>query len=355
VNATEKPERDKEGPVANKVKVGINGFGRIGRQAFRAILERHPDTLEVVGVNDLTDNATLAHLLKYDSNYGRFTGTVEATESDLTVNGHRFASMAERDPTKLPWKDLGADIVIESTGVFTDGRKAAAHRDAGAKKVIITAPASPSNSVDLTIVMGVNEGMYDTNRHNVVSNASCTTNCLAPVAKVINDEFGIVRGLMTTVHSYTNDQRILDFPHKDLRRARAAALNIIPTTTGAARALALVIPDLKGKFDGFSLRIPTPTVSIIDFVAEIKRDTTVEEVNATLKRAAGGALNGILDYTEDKVVSTDFRGDSHSSIVDALSTMVMGGNLIKVVAWYDNEWGYSCRVADLTAFMAGKL
>ncbi len=341
--------------MAAKVKVGINGFGRIGRQVFRTIMERHPDTLEVVGVNDLTDNHTLAHLLKYDSNYGHFEGTVEATEDDLTVNGRRFESMAERDPSKLPWKALGADIVVESTGVFTDGRKAAAHLDAGAKKVIITAPAKPSDSVDLTIVLGVNEEKYDAANHRIVSNASCTTNCLAPVAKVLNDEFGIVRGLMTTVHSYTNDQVILDFPHKDLRRARAAALNIIPTTTGAAQAVALVIPELEGKFDGFALRVPTPTVSIVDFVAELSRDVTVEQVNGVFKSAAEGSLKGLLGYTEEPLVSMDFKGDSRSSIVDALSTRVTGGNMLKVVAWYDNEWGYSCRVADLAAYMAARM
>ncbi len=341
--------------MTTKVKVGINGFGRIGRQVFRTILERHPDTLEVVAVNDLTDNQTLAHLLKYDSNYGHFEGTVEATEDDLTVNGRRFESMAERDPSKLPWKELGAEIVIESTGVFTDGRKAAAHLEAGAKKVIITAPAKPSDSVDLTVVLGVNEGQYDTEKHHIVSNASCTTNCLAPVAKVLNDEFGIVRGLMTTIHAYTNDQRILDYPHRDLRRARAAALNIIPTTTGAARAVALVIPELAGKFDGFALRVPTPTVSIVDFVVELGRNVTVEEVNGVLKGAAEGSLKGILGYTEEPLVSTDFKGDSRSSIVDGASTMVTGGNMAKVISWYDNEWGYSCRVADLAAYIADKM
>ncbi len=333
------------------VRIGINGFGRIGRQTYRAIMERYAGALEVVAVNDLTDNQTLAHLLKYDSNYGRYDVDISATEEYISVGGRRILAFAERDPAKLPWRDLGVDIVVESTGVFTDATKAAAHLQAGARKVIITAPAK---NEDVTIVLGVNEEMYDPARHNIVSNASCTTNCLAPVARVLRDSFGIVRGFMTTVHSYTNDQVILDYPHRDLRRARAAALNIIPTTTGAARALALVMPELKGKFDGYALRVPTPTVSIIDFVAELERPASVEEVNAAMKEAAGGRLKGILAYTEEPLVSMDFKGDPHSAIVDGLSTMVLGGNLVKVVAWYDNEWGYSCRVADLANFMAEK-
>lgn len=332
-------------------KVGINGFGRIGRQVLKALRDYYPDEIQVVAVNDLTDNHTLAHLLTYDSNYGPFDGDVSYTEDTLIVDGNEIKTFAERDPSKLPWGELGVEIVIESTGVFTDAAKARAHIDAGAKKVIITAPAKGE---DITIVMGVNNEQYDPREHNIVSNASCTTNCLAPVAKVILDKFGIKKGFVTTVHSYTNDQVILDYPHKDLRRARAAALNIIPTTTGAAKAVALVIPELKGKFDGFALRVPTPTVSIIDFVAEIERDATVQEINGALIEASENALVDILGYTDEPLVSMDFKGDPHSSIVDGLSTMVIGGNLIKVIAWYDNEWGFSCRVADLTQFMAEK-
>ncbi|HKP51864.1 MAG TPA: type I glyceraldehyde-3-phosphate dehydrogenase [Chloroflexia bacterium] len=333
------------------MKVGINGFGRIGRQVFKALRDYYPDEIEVVAVNDLTDNHTLAHLLSYDSNYGAFDGDVSATEEAISVDGKDIKALAERDPSKLPWGDLGVDIVIESTGVFTDAPKAKMHIDAGAKKVIISAPAKGE---DITIVMGVNQDKYDPGSHHIVSNASCTTNCLAPVAKVILERFGIVKGLVTTVHSYTNDQQILDLPHKDLRRARAAALNIIPTTTGAARAVALVIPELKGKFDGFALRVPTPTVSIIDFVAELERSATVQEINGALIEASENELVDILDYTEEPLVSMDFKGDPHSAIVDGLSTMVIGDNLVKVVAWYDNEWGYSCRVADLVNFMAEK-
>lgn len=333
------------------VRIGINGFGRIGRQTFRALLERYPDTLEVVAVNDLTDNQTLAHLLKYDSNYGKYDVDISATEEFIMVQGRKILAFAERDPGKLPWKDLGVDIVVESTGVFTDAAKASAHLTAGAKKVIITAPAK---NEDVTIVLGVNEEMYDPSRHHIISNASCTTNCLAPVAKVLRDSFGIVKGFMTTVHSYTNDQVILDYPHRDLRRARAAALNIIPTTTGAARALALVMPELKGRFDGYALRVPTPTVSIIDFVAELERPASVEQINLAMKESAEGKLRGILAYIEEPLVSMDFKGDAHSAIVDGLSTMVLGGNLAKVVAWYDNEWGYSCRVADLANYIAEK-
>jgi glyceraldehyde 3-phosphate dehydrogenase len=333
------------------MKVGINGFGRVGRQVFKALRDYYPDEIQVVAVNDLTDNHTLAHLLMYDSNYGPFDGDVSATEESITVDGDEIRTFAERDPSKLPWGDLGAEIVIESTGVFTDADKARAHITGGAKKVIITAPAKGE---DITVVMGVNQERYDPREHTIVSNASCTTNCLAPVAKVILEKFGIVKGLVTTVHSYTNDQNILDLPHKDLRRARAAALSIIPTTTGAARAVALVIPELKGKFDGFALRVPTPTVSIIDFVAQTEKSATVQDINGALIEASEGELVDILDYTEEPLVSVDFKGDPHSAIVDGLSTMVIGENLVKVIAWYDNEWGYSCRVADLTNYMAEK-
>jgi len=332
-------------------RVGINGFGRIGRQSMKAMLERHPQELEVVAVNDLTDTKTNAHLLKYDSTYGRFPGEVETTADSLIVNGHKIKVLSLRDPGEIPWGDLGVEIVIESVGIFTDADKAAAHLRGGAKKVIISAPAKGE---DLTMVLGVNEQMYDPAKHNIISNASCTTNCLAPAAKVLNDNFGIERGLMNTIHSYTNDQRILDQVHKDLRRARTAGANIIPTTTGAARALALVIPELKGRFDGMSLRVPTVTVSVVDFVANVRKEASRESVNEAFKQAAAGPLNGILDYTEEPLVSTDFRGDSHSSIVDGLSTMVLGGNMVKVIAWYDNEWGYSCRIADLADFIAQK-
>ncbi len=331
-------------------RIGINGFGRIGRQSMKALLERYPREIEVVAVNDLTDTRTNAHLLKYDSTYGRFPGEVEATTDALIVNGQSIKVLSQRDPALIPWGELGIDLVIESTGLFTDADKAAAHIKGGAKKVIISAPAKGE---DLTIVLGVNENMYDPAKHNIISNASCTTNCLAPAAKVINDAFGIEKGLMNTIHSYTNDQRILDQVHKDLRRARTAGANIIPTSTGAARALALVIPELKGRFDGMSLRVPTVTVSVVDFVATLRKETNKDEVNQAFKTAAAGALKGILDFTDEPLVSTDFRGDSHSAIIDGLSTMVIG-NMIKVIAWYDNEWGYSCRVADLTHFIAQK-
>ena len=333
------------------VRVGINGFGRIGRQSLKAILERHQGELEVVAVNDLTDTQTNAHLLKYDSTYGHFPGTVEATEDTLIVNGNAIKVISQRDPAQIPWSDLGVDIVIESTGLFTDAPKAAAHLQGGAKKVIISAPAKGE---DLTIVLGVNENMYDPAKHTIISNASCTTNCLAPTAKVLNDTFGIERGLMNTIHSYTNDQRILDQVHKDLRRARTAGANIIPTTTGAARALALVIPELKGRFDGMSLRVPTVTVSVVDFVITTRQDVTKDAVNNAFKEAAAGSLKGILGYTDEPLVSTDFRGDSRSAIVDGLSTMVLGNNMVKVVAWYDNEWGYSSRISDLANFIAQK-
>src|SRR5438876_5077627 len=332
-------------------RVGINGFGRIGRQSLKAMLERHPRDLEVVAVNDLTDTKTNAHLLKFDSTYGRFPGEVEATADSLIVNGHNIKVLSQRDPAQIPWGDLGIELVIESTGLFTDAEKAAAHMRGGAKKVIISAPAKGE---DITIVLGVNENMYDPARHNIISNASCTTNCLAPAAKVLNDAFGIERRLMNTIHSYTNDQRILDQVHKDLRRARTAGTNIIPTTTGAARALALVIPELKVRFDGMSLRVPTVTVSAVDFVADVRKEATRDAVNDAYKQAASGSLKGILDYTDEPLVSMDFRGDPRSSIIDGLSTMVTGGNMVKVIAWYDNEWGYACGIADLADFMAQK-
>jgi glyceraldehyde 3-phosphate dehydrogenase (phosphorylating) len=332
--------------------VAINGFGRIGRQSLKAMLERYPNDIEVVAVNDLTDTETNAHLFRYDSTYGRFNGTVEVTDKDIVINGKRIRVFSEKDPGAIPWGEVGAQIVIESTGFFTDASKASAHLRDSVKKVIISAPAKGE---DITLVLGVNEDKYDPATQNIISNASCTTNCLAPAAKVINDTFGIERGLMTTIHSYTNDQRILDVVHKDLRRARAAAQNIIPTSTGAARALALVIPELRGKFDGFSLRVPTATVSVVDFVAQVRKSTSVDEINGAFKEAAAGKLKGILDYTDEPLVSTDFRGDSHSSIIDGLSTMALGGDFIKVIAWYDNEWGYSCRVADLTQFIGERL
>lgn len=332
-------------------RIGINGFGRVGRQSLKAILELHPQELEVVAINDLTDTHTNAHLLKYDSTYGRFPGEIGVTSDALLVNGHSINVFSQRDPAQIPWGDLGVDIVIESTGHFTEAEKAAAHLRGGAKKVIIS---SPAKGEDLTIVLGVNESMYDPARHHIISNASCTTNCLAPAAKVLHEAFGIERGLMNTIHAYTNDQRILDQVHKDLRRARSAGVNIIPTTTGAARALSLVIPELKGRFDGMSVRVPTITVSVVDFVSIVRRETTREQVNEAFQTAAAGPLKGILGFTEEPLVSSDLRGDSHSSIIDGLSTMVMGGTMVKVIAWYDNEWGYSCRVADLAAFLASK-
>jgi glyceraldehyde 3-phosphate dehydrogenase len=333
------------------VRVGINGFGRIGRQSLKAILERAPD-VEVVAVNDLVDTATNALLFKHDSTYGAYPGTVEHTDDALVIDGRTVKVLQVRDPADLPWADLGVDLVLESTGLFTDASKAAAHIEAGARKVIISAPAKGE---DITIVLGVNEEMYDPEAHHIISNASCTTNCLAPAAKVVHDNWTIRRGLMNTIHSYTNDQRILDVAHKDPRRARAAGQNIIPTTTGAAKALALVIPDLKGKFDGFSLRVPTPTVSVVDFTAELERPASVEELNAAFRREAAGDLKGILGVSDEPLVSTDFRGDTRSSIIDADSTMSLGGTFVKVIAWYDNEWGYSCRVADLIAFVSARL
>ena len=332
-------------------KIGINGFGRIGRQALRAIQERHPQKLEVAAINDLTDPKTNAHLLRWDSTYGRYPGQVEAAEDAILVDGKRIRVLAERDPGKIPWKEYGVELVVESTGLFTDAAKAAAHLQGGAKKVIISAPA---RNEDVTIVLGVNDKAYDPAKHRVVSNASCTTNGIAPVVKVLHDSFGVVKGLLSTIHAYTNDQRLLDMYHSDLRRARAAALNIIPTTTGAARAVSLVIPELKGRLHGVAFRVPVSTVSLCDFVADLAREVTVEEVNQAFKKAAQGSLQGILEYCEEELVSSDFKGNPASAILDAPSTMVLGGNMVKVLAWYDNEWGYSCRVADLAAFMVDK-
>jgi len=333
------------------VKVGINGFGRIGRNALKAAFNKHPE-IEVVAINDLFDTKTLAHLLKYDSVFGTFDAEVEAKDSSIIVNGKEIKVFAERELANISWKDLGVEVVVESTGVFTAREKAVGHIEAGgAKKVIISAPAKGE---DITIVMGVNEDKYDPENHHVISNASCTTNCLAPVAKVLMDNFGIEKGLMNTIHSYTNDQRILDLPHKDLRRARAAALNIIPTTTGAAKAVALVIPELKGKLNGFALRVPTPTVSIVDLTCQLSKSATAEQINEALKEAAEGKMKGILGYTEEPLVSMDFKGSELSSIVDGLSTMVIEDDLVKVVAWYDNEWGYANRVMDLVDYIAAK-
>lgn len=335
-----------------KIRVGINGFGRIGRQVLRAIREYYPNDIDVVAFNDLGDLETMAHLFRYDSNYGRYDGVVEVQDGALVVDGDSIKALAEKDPANLPWGSHNVDIVIESTGRFTDKDSASKHIAAGAKKVIISAPAK---NEDITICLGVNDSAYDPSKHHVVSNASCTTNCLAPAAKVLNDRYGIVRGLMTTVHSYTNDQQILDLPHKDLRRARAAALNIIPTTTGAAKAVSLVIPELKGKFDGMAMRVPTPTVSLVDFVAEVQKPTTKDELIAAFEEAANGPMKGILGVSHEPLVSMDFKGDSRSSIIDVESCLVMGGTMVKVVTWYDNEWGYSCRVADLTKLMGSKL
>ena len=332
-------------------KIGINGFGRIGRLTLRAIEQRHNDELEIVAINDLTDTKTNAHLLRWDSTYGPYPGKVVADDDSFAVDGRRVKVLAEREPGKIPWRDYGVDIVIESTGLFTDATKAAAHLEGGAKKVIISAPAK---NEDATIVLGVNEDSYDPVKHKVISNASCTTNCIAPVVKVLHQSFGVSKGLMTTIHAYTNDQRILDMYHKDLRRARAAALNIIPTTTGAAKAVTMVIPELKGRVHGLAFRIPTPTVSVVDFVAELAQDVDVEEVNRALKAAADGELRGILEYCSEELVSVDFKGNPASSIVDAPSTMVIGGNMVKVLSWYDNEWGYSCRLADLAVYITDK-
>ncbi len=331
------------------VKVGINGFGRIGRLVFRAALN-NPD-IEIVAVNDLTDAKTLAHLLKYDSVHGILDADVKAADGTIIVNGKEVKVTAITDPAGLPWKEEGVQVAVESTGRFTKRADAAKHLEAGAKKVIISAPGKEE---DITIVLGVNEEKYDPANHHVISNASCTTNCLAPVAKVVHENFGIVKGLMTTVHAYTNDQQILDLPHKDLRRARAAGMSIIPTTTGAAKAVALVLPELKGKLNGFAMRVPTPNVSVVDLVVNLEKSAAAEEINAALKTAAEGGLKGILQYCEEPLVSKDFNGNSHSSIVDAPSTMVIEGNMAKVIAWYDNEWGYSNRVVDLITFIVGK-
>jgi glyceraldehyde 3-phosphate dehydrogenase len=334
------------------IKVGINGFGRIGRQVLKILKENYPEDFDIVAFNDLGDLETMAHLFKYDSNYGIFDGEVEVQEDGLVIEGDFVEALSEPDPQVLPWKEKGVEIVIESTGVFRAREDAAKHLTAGAKKVIITAPAK---NPDLTVVLGVNDDMYDPENHHILSNASCTTNCLAPAAKVVQDTFGIVKGLMTTIHSYTNDQRILDLPHKDLRRARAAALNIIPTTTGAAKAVALVIPELDGKFDGFAMRVPTPTVSVVDLVVSLEREGTTEQLHEAFRKAANGAMKGILAFSEEPLVSMDYKMDSRSSVVDAQFTFVMGGNMAKVVAWYDNEWGYSVRTADLAALMAKSL
>ena len=332
------------------VKIGINGFGRIGRQAFKAIVENYADQIEVVAINDLFTADNFALLLRYDSIYGPFKGTVEATPDTLTINGKAIKFFTKKDPSEIPWGEVGADIIVESSGAFTDASKAAAHLKSGAKKVIITAPAKGE---DITVVIGVNEGAYDPAKHHIISNASCTTNCLAPAAKVVNDHWTIVKGLMTTVHAYTQDQRLVDFPHRDPRRARAACLNIVPTTTGAAKAVALTIPSLKGKFDGMALRVPVPTVSIVDFVADVEKPCTLEELIAAFDAAAAGPMKGILGVSDEPLVSSDFRGDTRSSIIDAASCMVLG-NMVKVVSWYDNEWGYSCRVADLINYIAKK-
>jgi len=334
------------------VKVGINGFGRIGRQVLRRFVDGYKNEIEVVGINDLTDAKTLAHLFKYDSNFGVYPGTVTFDENSITVDGTKIGITAERDPANIPWKALGAEIVLESTGFFTDANKAKAHIDAGAKKVVISAPAK---NEDGTFVIGVNDQDYDTNKHNIVSNASCTTNCLAPVAKLLNDAFGIEAGLMTTIHAYTNDQKILDMPHSDLRRARAAAMSMIPTTTGAAKAVALVLPELKGKFHGYAMRVPTSTVSVVDLTCTFSKEVTVESINAVLKAGAEGPMKNVLGFEENELVSIDFKGCELSSIVDAQSTMVLGDKFAKVLSWYDNEAGYSTRAAELIVMMAGKL
>lgn len=332
-------------------RIGINGFGRIGRLTLRSANQYHSDKLEVVAVNDLTDTRTNAHLLKWDSAYGPYPGKIEATEDSITIDGNRIKVLSERDPAKIPWRDYGVDIVIESTGLFTDATRAAAHRDGGAKKVIISAPA---RNEDVTIVLGVNQEDYDPDKHHIISNASCTTNCIAPVVKVLHQSFGVNKGLMTTVHAYTNDQRILDTVHKDLRRARTAAMNIIPTTTGAARLVCEIIPELRGKIDGLALRVPTATGSIVDLVAELGQEVTAEQVNQALQTAAEGSLSGIMEYCQEELVSMDFKGNPASSIIDAPSTIVIAGNLVKVLAWYDNEWAYSCRLADLAVYIAEK-
>ncbi len=333
-------------------KIGINGFGRIGRQVLKIMKEKYADEFDIVAFNDLGDLKTMAHLFSFDSNYGKFEGELEVKDDGLVIDGDFIKALSIPDPSDLPWKDLGVDIVIEGTGVFRKREDAAKHIEAGAKKVIITAPAK---GPDLTIVLGVNESMYEPDKHHVISNASCTTNCLAPAAKVVQDTFGIERGLMTTIHAYTNDQRILDLPHKDLRRARAGGLNIIPTTTGAAKAVALVIPELEGKFDGYAMRVPTPTVSVVDLTVTLENEATTETLHDAFRKAAQGELKGILGFEERPLVSMDFKADSRSSIVDAEFTFVMGGRMAKVVTWYDNEWGYSVRTADLAAYIAKTL
>jgi len=333
------------------IKIGINGFGRIGRLTLRAVNQYHSGRLEVAAVNDLTDTRTNAHLMKWDSTYGPYPGTVQATEDSIIVDGKRIKVLSERDPGKIPWRDYGIQVVIESTGLFTDADKAKAHFQGGAKKVIISAPAK---NEDISIVLGVNGEKYDPAKHNVVSNGSCTTNCIAPVIKVLHDSFGVSKGLMTTVHAYTNDQKLLDTVHRDLRRARSAAMSIIPTTTGAARMVGEIIPELKGKIHGIALRVPTPTGSVVDFVADLERDVTAEQVNQAFQAAAEGKMKGILEYCQEELVSIDFKGNPASSIVDARSTMVIAGNMVKVIAWYDNEWGYSCRLADLAVIIANR-
>jgi len=332
-------------------KIGINGFGRIGRLTLRTLNQYHRDKLEIAAINDLTDTKTNAHLLKWDSNYGHYPGKVDAGKDAIIVDDKEIKVLSERDPGNIPWQDYGIDIVIESTGLFTDATKASAHLQGGAKKVLISAPA---RNEDITIVLGVNEDQYDPQKHNIISNASCTTNCIAPLVKVLHQNFGVNKGFMTTIHAYTNDQRIMDMFHRDLRRARAAAMNIVPTTTGAARAVGMVIPELKGKINGLAFRVPVSTVSIVDFVADLDQEVTVEQANQAFQAAAEGPLNGILEYCQEELVSIDFKGNPASSIIDAPSTMVIGGNMVKVLAWYDNEWGYSCRLADLAAYVVDK-
>jgi len=332
-------------------KIGINGFGRVGRLTLRAVNQYHKGKLEVAAVNDLADAKINAHLLKWDSTYGPYPGEVKAAEDSIMVDGKPVKVLAERDPANINWRDLGVDVVLESTGLFTDATKAAAHLKGGAKKVLISAPA---RNEDITIVLGVNEDQYQPDKHNIISNASCTTNCIAPVVKVLHQSFGFEKGLMTTIHSYTNDQKLLDTFHKDPRRARAAALNIIPTTTGAARAVTQVIPELKGKLHGLAFRVPTATVSVVDLVCDLEKEVTVEQVNQAFEKAAAGNLKGILECCQEELVSMDFKGNPASSIVDALGTMVIAGNMVKVLSWYDNEWGYSCRLADLAQYVVGK-
>ncbi len=332
-------------------RIGINGFGRVGRLTLKAVNQYHSGKLEVAAINDLTDTKTNAHLLKWDSTYGAYPGKIEATEDSIMVDGKKVKVLSERNPSNIPWQNYGVDIVIEATGLFKDATKAVAHLEGGAKKVLISAPA---RNEDITIVLGVNEGRYIPDKHNIISNASCTTNCIAPVVKVLHQSFGVSKGLMTTIHAYTNDQRLMDMFHSDLRRARAAALNIIPTTTGAARAVTQVIPELKGRLDGLAFRVPVPTVSVVDFVAVLDNEVTVDQVNQAFQTAAEGALAGILEYCQEELVSMDFKGNPASSIVDAPSTMVVANNMVKVLAWYDNEWGYSCRLADLAAYVADK-